>query len=136
MINLAPTVLIIDSNKSELPKVETFLREVFAFYHFGDANFNKVLLCISEATVNSIIHGNKGDRKKKVELNVGCNTHIISVKVTDEGEGFDFATLPNPTLQENLLNESGRGIHIIKTIANTIAFNEKGNSMQFEIECT
>lgn len=135
MIKQPPNILIISSKESELQRVEEFIHEVFAFYKFPETCFNKVLLCISEATINAIAHGNKGDHRKKVELSVDCKTHLISVKITDEGEGFDFDSLPDPISKENLLNESGRGIHIIKTMAKTCSFNEKGNSLEFQIEC-
>lgn len=135
MIPTPPNILVISSNKSELQRVEEFIREVFAFYNFPDTCFNKVLLCISEATINAIAHGNKGDRRKKVELSVDCKTHLITVKITDQGEGFDFRNLPDPTSKDNLLKESGRGIHIIKSMAKSVTFNEKGNSLSFQIEC-
>lgn len=135
MIKRPPNILVIKSDKSELQKVEEFIKEVFSFYDFPLECYNNVLLSISEATLNSIVHGNKSDRRKKVELDVDCKTNLISVKITDEGEGFDYETLPDPTQEENILKESGRGIHIIKSVAKSISFNEKGNSLQFEIEC-
>lgn len=135
MIVKAPSILVIDSKHSELQRVEKFIKDVFSYYNFNEDCFNKVFLCISEATVNSIIHGNKEDHRKKVELNVDCKKHLISVTITDEGDGFDINAVPNPTKKENLLKESGRGIHIIKTIANKLTFNKKGNSLKFEIEC-
>lgn len=135
MIIPPPNILIISSKKSELQRVEEFIREVFAFYKFPDSCFNKVLLCISEATLNAIEHGNKSDTRKKVELNVDCKTHLIRVKITDEGKGFDTKAIANPTAKENLLKESGRGIHIIKSMVKSCTFNKLGNSVQFEIEC-
>lgn len=135
MIASSPNILIISSKESELQRVEEFINEVFTFYKFPKTCFNKVLLCISEAIVNAIAHGNKGDHRKKVELSVDCKTHLISVVITDEGEGFDFTSLPDPTQKDNLLKESGRGIHIIKSIAKTFSFNDKGNSLEFQIEC-
>ncbi|WP_346855981.1 ATP-binding protein [uncultured Draconibacterium sp.] len=135
MIEKAPSILVIDSKHSELQRVEKFIEDVFSYYNFNKDCFNKVFLCISEATVNSIIHGNKEDHRKKVELNVDCKKHLISVTITDEGEGFDINEVPNPTSKENLLKESGRGIHIIQTIADKLTFNKKGNSLKFEIEC-
>lgn len=135
MIKRPPNILVINSDKSELQRVEEFIKEVFSFYNFPLDCYNNVLLSISEATLNSIVHGNKSDRRKKVELDVDCKTHLISVKITDEGEGFDYETLPDPTKEENIRKESGRGIHIIKSVAKSVSFNEKGNSLQFEIEC-
>ena len=135
MITSPPNILIIKSKESELKRVEEFIHEVFAFYNFPETCFNKVLLCISEATINAIAHGNKGDHSKKVELGVDCKTHLISVKITDQGDGFDYRNLPDPTEKENLMKESGRGIHIIKNMAKTFSFNDKGNSLSFQIEC-
>lgn len=135
MIHQAPNILVISSHKSELRIVEKFIKKIFSFYDFTLDCYNNVLLCISEATLNAIVHGNKNDHKKKVELAVNCKNHLISVKITDEGEGFDYNTLPDPTRKENILRESGRGIHIIKSVAKSVSFNEKGNSLQFEIEC-
>ena len=57
------------------------------------------------------------DHKKKVELNVDCKHHLIQVQITDEGEGFDIEDIPDPTHKENILKETGRGIHIIKSIS-------------------
>ncbi len=135
MIKSPPNILIIKSKESELQRVEEFIHEVFAFYNLPQSCFNTVLLCISEATINSIVHGNKKDHRKKVELSVDCKTHLISVTITDEGDGFDFESVPDPTAKENIIKESGRGIHIIKAMAKTFSFNEKGNSLTFQIEC-
>jgi serine/threonine-protein kinase RsbW len=135
VINQPPSILVISSHKSELQRVEKFVKDVFAYFEIPLKYYNKVLLTISEATINSIVHGNKSDLQKKVELDVDCKNHLISVRITDEGEGFNYETLPDPTKQENILKESGRGIHIIKSVAKSVSFNKKGNSVQFEIQC-
>lgn len=135
MIESTPKILIIKSKQSELRRVEKFLREIFDLYKLSYKYFNNVFLCISEAVTNSIVHGNKGDSKKYVEIGVDCEIKTISVKITDEGEGFDFNELKDPTTKENIKKESGRGIHIIKSIADAFEFNETGNSLQFQIEC-
>jgi serine/threonine-protein kinase RsbW len=57
------------------------------------------------------------------------------VLIEDEGNGFDRSKLQNPTDQENIRKESGRGIFIIKNLTECINFNEKGNSIQFKINC-
>ncbi|WP_297085967.1 ATP-binding protein [uncultured Draconibacterium sp.] len=130
-----PNILIIRSVKTEIYKVEKFIKDIFSYHNFTDKCFNTVFLCISEATTNSIVHGNKEDHKKKVELNVDCKRNLIKVCITDEGDGFDTDSIPDPTEQKNLLKETGRGIHIIKTIAQNVCYNDKGNSISFEIFC-
>ncbi|MEN8115657.1 MAG: ATP-binding protein [Bacteroidota bacterium] len=135
MIKPPTNILKISSNKTELKTVETFLSDYFSHYKFSESCFNKTFLCISEAVVNSIIHGNKNKHDKIVEIEINCKTHNILINITDEGDGFNFNEVANPTSSENIMKESGRGIHIIKNIAKAVKFNDKGNSLQFQIEC-
>ena len=135
MKNRPPNILVIKSLSTEIKKVNKFVKDVFNYHNMPEQYFNPVFLCISEATTNSIVHGNKEDYKKTVELNIDCYKHIIQVRVTDEGEGFDVEKIPDPTQKDNLLKETGRGLHIIKSIAQNVKFNDKGNSLSFEITC-
>lgn len=135
MISLPTHILVIKSAKSEIAKVETFLRHVFEEHKLSNDFFNKVLLCISEAVINSIEHGNKKNLQKEIKVQINCEKKTISVTVTDEGDGFNTNNVPDPTQNENILKESGRGIHIIKSLSNNLTFNDKGNSLQFQIDC-
>jgi serine/threonine-protein kinase RsbW len=130
-----PKILVIKSDVTELKKVEDFLINIFNEYMLEKKYFNKIYLCISEAVLNSIQHGNKNDLDKEVSIILDCNDEEISIKIEDEGDGFDFKNLQNPILKENINKESGRGIFIIKNLTDTIEFNEKGNQVQFKIEC-
>jgi len=127
---------VINSDVIELKKVETFITDIFREYNLEKKYFNKVYVCISEAVVNSIKHGNKNDRNKSVSIEVNCDMHEINIMIEDEGNGFDLNQISDPTSRENLKNESGRGIFIIKTLTNQIEYNEKGNRVQFKIKCT
>ncbi len=136
MIESSPNILIIDSKKSELKKVETFLKSIFTTHGLSEKHFNKVLLCVSEAIVNSIVHGHKHDDNKKIRLNVRLEKEGVSIIITDEGEGFDLNEVPDPTSLQNIKKESGRGIHIMKSICDVLNYNEKGNSIHFLIKCS
>lgn len=136
MIESSPNILIIHSKKSELKRVEDFLKSIFETYQLPKKNFNKVLLCVSEAIVNSIVHGHKHNADKKIEVKVGLNMQDVSIMITDEGDGFDISAVPDPTDAQNLKKESGRGIHIMKSLCDVVEYNEKGNSIQFQIKCT
>lgn len=135
MKNKPPNILVIRSVNTEIKRVDEFVKAIFNFHNILDTCFNPVFLCISEAITNSIVHGNKEDHRKTVELNIDCKSHLIKVRVTDEGEGFDVEKIPDPTHKDNLLKETGRGLHIIKSIAQNVEYNEKGNSLSFEIIC-
>lgn len=135
MITRPPEILIIKSDVSELKKVEIFLKDIFNEYNLEQKYFNKIYLCISEAVVNSIKHGNKNDLNKTISIVVNCDENELNILIEDEGNGFDLNTISDPTCKNNLKNESGRGIFIIKALTNKIEYNEKGNRIQFKINC-
>lgn len=135
MIN-AQKILVIKSEISQLKRVESFLYEVFLEFKLSQKNFNKVFLCISEAVVNSIEHGNKNDKNKTVSIGVDCNKNQIEVYIKDEGLGFNIDVLEDPTQKSNLKKESGRGIHIIKSLSDKIEYNSKENFIRFKIICS
>ena len=135
MIARPPKLLVIKSDLSELKKVENFLSDILNEFNLAQKYFNKIYLCVSEAVVNSIKHGNKSDRNKTVSIGIDCDEKVINVLIEDEGEGFDINLIEDPTLKSNLKNESGRGIFIIKKMSDKFEYNEKGNRIQFKIEC-
>ncbi|MFW6327434.1 MAG: ATP-binding protein [Bacteroidota bacterium] len=129
-----PDKLAIQSDKKELKQVERFLRQLFAEEHLPEQAFNKVLLCVSEAVVNSIEHGNKNEKYKTVTLEVYCNDKDISIVVADEGDGFDYRKVADPTSKENIIKENGRGIFIMKSLCNELKFKQKGKCVELKIE--
>ena len=135
MINRSPKILVIKSDISELEKVENFIVEILNEFDLAQKYFNRIYLCVSEAVLNSIKHGNKNDKNKTVSIGIDCNMNEINVLIEDEGEGFDINTVEDPTLSENRNKESGRGIFFIKNLSNKLEYNEKGNRIQFKIEC-
>ena len=128
-------ILVIKSNTSELKNVEEFLHTTFEECKISQKNFNRVFLCISEAVVNSIEHGNKGDKNKNVSIELYCKENKINVFIKDEGDGFDINKIKDPTCKENIRKESGRGIHIIKSLSDKLEYNNHKKSIQFRFEC-
>lgn len=129
-------ILVLNSNTDELNKVEPFLLAFFKKYDLPINYFNKVLLCISEAIVNSIQHGNKFDSRKQVLVMVRFEKNVITIEISDDGDGFDFENVANPTKINNIKQESGRGIFIIKSLCEEIHFKNHGNCIQFKMEFT
>ena len=130
-----PKIIVIKSKTSELKKVEIFLKEAFEFYQIPKKNFNSVFLCISEAVVNSIEHGNNYDEEKNVSVEVACDKKEFIVTVSDEGKGFDMSALPDPTQKSNIKKESGRGIHIIKSYCETMEVVKNRSLIRFKMNC-
>jgi serine/threonine-protein kinase RsbW len=133
-MNKNPEILAIKSDKKELEKVESFLRYIFEKEALPQSFFNKVLLCISEAVINSIEHGNKNDTNKNVDIQVNCGSGNICIEVHDEGEGFDFELVEDPTLKNNIRKETGRGIYIMKSLCSKVEFRNQGKSVEIKID--
>ncbi len=135
VIGNPPKILKIKSDISELIKVEIFVNELFDEFTISHKYFNKVFLCLSEAVLNAIQHGNKYDVNKNIFININYLHERVSVKIMDEGEGFNLNEIIDPTIQGNIKKESGRGLHIIKSLSEQIGYNRKENSVQFKIKC-
>jgi len=75
---------------------------------------HKIAMAVRESMVNAVVHGNRYNAHKKVHLSVSKGPQEFVVRITDQGDGFDYEHLPDPLAQENLLRHSGRGIFLIK----------------------
>ncbi len=73
-----------------------------------------VKLCLDEALINAIKHGNKFNPELNVEVRIEAKDEVLAITVKDHGEGFDFTQIPNPTEEDNLHRNSGRGVFLIK----------------------
>ncbi|MBP1665636.1 MAG: putative anti-sigma regulatory factor, serine/threonine protein kinase, partial [Bacteroidetes bacterium] len=82
-----------------------------------------------EAVNNAITHGNKANPQKLVDVEIEFDDDEIRITVSDEGEGFRPDKIPDPTLPENIEELSGRGVFLMTKLADSIKFNEKGNSV-------
>jgi len=80
-----------------------------------------------EALRNAMIHGNRSHPEKKVRIETEITDNYVSITVEDEGEGFDIGNLPDPTVGENLLKESGRGVYLIKHLMDEVKYEEGGS---------
>ncbi len=84
---------------------------------------------LSEALSNAMLYGNDSDPEKRVRVEVTVRMEEISVRVTDQGVGFDPSTVPDPTLPDNISKTGGRGIFLMKSLMDEVRFNEQGNSV-------
>jgi len=82
---------------------------------FGEDDLTRIGMAVRESVVNAVVHGNRYSAHKKVRFSVGHNSHKFTVCIADEGEGFDFESLPDPLAPENIMRTSGRGIFLIRS---------------------
>jgi serine/threonine-protein kinase RsbW len=131
-----PEILAIKSDKKELEKVENFLLQIFEKEEIPKTCFNKVYLCISEAVINSIEHGNKNNKDKQVDIQINCMHGNICIEIHDEGDGFDYKLIEDPTLNNNIRKERGRGIHIMRSLCSKVEFRNEGKCVEIKIDVT
>jgi serine/threonine-protein kinase RsbW len=133
--NTALYTLQLPSRIDSITTVENFIDTLSVKYGFNDEIYANVLTCLSEATVNAIIHGNKENPDKKVYINLEViEDKRLIFTISDEGDGFDFNNLPDPTAPENLENLTGRGVFIIKRLADQCIFNSRGNELELHFK--
>jgi serine/threonine-protein kinase RsbW len=121
--------LRISSGITSLRVVETLIDTVTIEIGIKQENYGKILISTLEAVNNAILHGNKSDPSKNVEIEFVFQKEVLRIKVTDEGEGFKPEALPDPTIQENLEALNGRGVFLMSQLADEIKFSKKGNSV-------
>jgi serine/threonine-protein kinase RsbW len=89
-----------------------------------------VELALSEALSNAVIHGNRLDARKLVHVRCSCKVgNGISLIVSDQGQGFDASTIPDPAAVENLEAERGRGIHLMEWAMDEVSFKRRGTEV-------
>jgi serine/threonine-protein kinase RsbW len=86
-------------------------------------------VAVAEALANAIVAGNQEDRSKWVQVQAEVCGDQIRIEVTDQGSGFDPATIAPPLLPEELDRPNGRGLFLIKHLVDDVRFNEQGNSI-------
>jgi len=126
--------LQLPSKTESIAQLEQLIEEIADKYHVAEDTFANMMTCLNEATINAIIHGNKLDETKKVIINAEVEPKRIIWTVTDEGPGFDYVNLADPTSPENLENLTGRGVFIIKHLADQCIFNASGNTIELHFK--
>jgi serine/threonine-protein kinase RsbW len=110
--------------------VESFIDNAKLKLNFDDDIYGNIMVSVTESVNNAIIHGNKSNRDKKVNLSLDYSKDIIKFKVKDEGGGFDFHHVPDPTDPENLEKSNGRGIFLMKHLCDEVNFLDEGNEVE------
>ena len=121
--------LKVESRMSNLRVIENAIDEMTSAIGINQDNYGKILVATLEAVNNAIKHGNKDNPQKFVDVEIEYDKDEIRITVTDEGEGFNPAGIPDPTMPENIEELSGRGVFLMTKLSDAIKFNEKGNSV-------
>jgi len=119
--------LKISSKMDCLQQVEKFVDDLSSSCNIDHDVYGNVLIATLEATNNAITHGNQLNEDKQVEIVFSMDDQRILLTVKDEGPGFDFGSIPDPTSPENIENMSGRGVFLMSKLSDMIEFEDNGS---------
>jgi len=119
----------IESKLSNLSAVVNTIDEITRENGINKENYGKILVSVLEAVNNAIVHGNKSDETKFVNIDIILKNNILEISIEDEGKGFRPEDVPDPTSPENVERTNGRGVFLMKNLADEIQFNRKGNKV-------
>ncbi|OFY93651.1 MAG: serine/threonine protein kinase [Bacteroidetes bacterium RIFCSPLOWO2_12_FULL_31_6] len=122
----------LSSKLENLVQIETFVDEVCEYYDISEDNYGNILIALTEAVNNAITHGNHLNPNKKVSLKMGTSDSEVLFTIKDEGDGFDFKNVPDPTLPENIQKLNGRGIFLIRSLADDVVFEGNGSIVKLK----
>ncbi len=120
----------IPSLSDNIRMIESFIDNAKEKFHLNEDIYGNIMIAVTEAVNNAIRHGNKGDSSKNVSLALALEEGMIKFRVEDEGPGFDFHNLPDPTAPENIEKPGGRGIFLMKHLADEVDFLQHGKVVE------
>lgn len=95
-----------------------------------------LVLCLDEAITNAMLHGNEGDPRLPVDVALACDGRRWQLAISDQGEGFTMASVPNPDDPESLLLEHGRGIRLMRAWLGSLTYWRRGATVVLSRRCT
>ena len=126
--------LQLQAKEESIAQLENLIESIADRYEISEDTFANMMTCLNEALINAIKHGNKFFPDKKVIINAEVDSKRIIWTITDEGDGFDYNHLADPTSPENLELETGRGVFIMKALADQCIFNTAGNELELHFK--
>ena len=127
--------LTFPSTSDSLHLVEGLIDEISAEMHLDEDYYGNILIAVTEAVNNAINHGNKQDPNKTLSFVFTENDdHSISFRITDQGSGFDFENIPDPTSPENIEKVNGRGVFLMKQLSDGVTFDDNGRVVELSFK--
>jgi len=116
----------IASRMEGITEVEGLINSLCEDFGVEETHYGEILIAMTEAVNNAIVHGNKLDSSKMVDIQVTVDGNDLQFRIADEGPGFDFENIPDPTSPENIEKPNGRGVFLMRQLADGCEFEELG----------
>ena len=106
--------------------IESFIDNAKEDFAINDDMYGNIMISVTECISNAIVHGNQNDPQKMVHLELQTTPGLLLCVIEDEGNGFDFSSLPDPTEPENIEKTGGRGIFLMRSLSDEVKFELEG----------
>ena len=127
-------MLTIVSDPSNISQVEPYAERIANQYHLGPEKRINLLISLTEAVTNAIMHGNKQDRSKMVKIQCAKTNRHLAVRVSDQGPGFNFNSLPDPTSPERICECGGRGVFLMNQLCDQLQYKNGGTTVEMKFK--
>ena len=117
----------ISSKAENIILVERMIEDVCDVFNISKDYYGNILVAITEAVTNAIYHGNEANPNKNIDIFFKSFPDHVSFIVKDEGPGFNYNVLPDPTNPENIAKENGRGVFLMRNLADKVSFEDNGS---------
>jgi serine/threonine-protein kinase RsbW len=122
------------ASSENISLVEKLIDEICSEFKVNEDNYGNILIALTEAVNNAIHHGNQGNPEKMVQVSVEAVENELCFTVKDEGPGFDHVNLPDPTDPANIDKPNGRGVFLMKHLADYIEFRDNGSTVTIKFK--
>lgn len=129
MIPTKGKTLNISSASDNIRLVERLVEDVCDVFNVNEDCYGNILIAVTEAVNNAMYHGNKGNPDKNIKIGFESHDKNIQFSIADEGTGFDYDNLPDPTDPLNIDKPNGRGVFLMKNLADKVEFNKNGQEV-------
>ncbi|MFI5163925.1 MAG: ATP-binding protein [Bacteroidia bacterium] len=126
--------LLIPSKSENMVLIEKLVDDVCDLFDIKEDIYGHILVALTEAVNNALQHGNKANPDKQIEITFKIKDNTLYFTVKDEGPGFDFNNLADPTDPKNIEKPTGRGIFLMKHLADSVSFEDKGRKSILEFK--
>jgi len=126
----------ISSKAENIILVEKMIEDVCELFNISQDFYGNILVALTEAVNNAIYHGNQANPSKNIDISFKSQPDKVSFIVKDEGSGFGYDNLPDPTSPENIEKPNGRGVFLMRKLADNVTFEDNGSKVILDFKIT
>ena len=123
-------MLTLPSDPNSINQVAVLVDQLTRRYRLDQEKHDSLLISLTEAVTNAIVHGNKQDRSKLVSIGCTHQSDRLAIRVSDQGHGFDHELLPDPTCPERLCECGGRGVFLMHQLCDRMNYTDGGATVE------